>query len=80
VPSDDALADLIAKRHMADQDVAFYTQKLKGIVSAYRGQLSAYDRETLLANMSKAFLTTGNTETDLSNMLVIAVDILARRT
>lgn len=76
--TDDMLGRLAQKRHLADQNVAFYTDKLDGIISAYRVHMKSYDRETLLANMSKAFIDVGNTSDDLASMLVIAVDKLAR--
>lgn len=76
--ADDMLGKLAQKRHLADQNVAFYTDKLDGVISAYRLHMKTYDRETLLANMSKAFIEVGNTPDDLASMLVIAVDKLAR--
>jgi hypothetical protein len=74
-----SLEDQAAQRAQRATDVAAYTDKLRGIVAAYCQSLGKYDRETLLANMSQALITTGNTEPDLANMLVIAIDLLARR-
>jgi hypothetical protein len=79
VAGDDMLARLAQVKHMQDQNIAFYTEKLAGIVDAYRKNTKKYDREQLLANMSKAFTEVGNSPQDLAQMLVIAVDQLARK-
>lgn len=75
----DRLADAAARKAQQQTDIAAYTDKLRGIVAAYRQNLGKHDREQLLANMGQALITTGNTEPDLANMLVIAIDLLARR-
>lgn len=75
---DKLLGELAQRRHLADQLVAFNTEKVNLIVSAYRNHMKTMDRETLLANMSKSFIEVGNTSEELAAMLVIAVDKLAR--
>lgn len=74
----DPLAEAAAKRHLFDQTIAFHTDKLDGIIGAYRQHAKKYDRETLLANMAKTLTDVGNGPDDLAHMLVIAIDRLAR--
>ncbi len=75
----DPIEALIASRRSAsDQNFEFYTEKLKGIVNAYRLHMNRQDRDVLLNLMVKALMDGDNTREDLCYMLITAIDREAR--
>lgn len=62
----------------SDQNVAFYTDHLAQLTSAYRANMAKHDRDGLLNNMVKALMESDNSREDLCYQVVVAVDKLAR--
>lgn len=72
-------AMLAAAKAASDQNIAFYTDHLNGLVSAYRQHMKKYDRDALLNLMVKALVESDNPREALCYQLICAVDRLATR-
>lgn len=73
-------AMLAAAKAASDQNIAFYTDHLNGLVSAYRQHMKKYDRDALLNLMVKALVESDNPREALCYQVIVAVDKLARMT
>lgn len=71
-------AMLAAAKAASDQNIAFYTDHLNGLVSAYRQHMKKYDRDALLNLMVRALMESDNTREALCYQVICAVDGLAR--
>jgi hypothetical protein len=70
---------LAAARALSDQQVAAYTEHLKGLVSAWRKHMAKYDRDALIQNSVKALMEDPtNTREALCYQVIVAVDMMAR--
>lgn len=75
----DPIEELIAqKKSQSDQNYAFYSDKLKGIIGAYRMYTGKYDRDGLVNMTVKALMESENTREDLCYMLMVSIDKAAR--
>ena len=71
-------AMLATAKAASDQNIAFYTDHLNGLVSAYRQHMKKYDRDALLNLMVRALMESDNTREALCYQVICAVDGLAR--
>lgn len=71
-------AMLASAKAASDQNVAFYTDHLNGLVDAYRKHMKKYDRDNLLNLMVRALMESDNTREALCYQVICAVDGLAR--
>lgn len=74
-PIDSILAQ---KRALSDQQIAFYTDHLQGLVSAWRKHMSSYDRDQLIQLSVKSLMEGDNSREDLAYQVMVAVDMMAR--
>lgn len=80
MPSPDPMNLIIAKaRADSDQQIAFYFEHLKNLVSAWRKHMHNYDRDALIQNSVKTLMEGENTREDLCYQVMTAVDMMARR-
>lgn len=78
--ANDPFDQLVASAKAAsDQNLAFYTDHLAGVVASYRANIGKHDRDALLNLMVKALMESDNTREALCYQVVVAVDRLARR-
>ena len=70
---------LATAKAASDQNLAFYRDHLRSLVSAYRQHNDKIDRDALLNLMVKALIESDNTREALCYQVIVAVDALAKR-
>jgi sulfur transfer complex TusBCD TusB component (DsrH family) len=69
---------LAQAKGQSDQQVAFYRDHLKNLVSAWRNHMNRFDQAVLIQNAVKTLMEGDNTKEDLAYQVMVAVDMMAR--